>query len=454
MKNSALPGVFPRNKPSFRSPYISLLAAIIGIGLSLTACQQPQVETAVVSLNSARLADDALPTNVLYVASNNPDGEQSILVYRRNADGTTVPLPLPNNSHSRFPAGGSGIPNPLELLGPEDLDFALTTTEDRKFLFASNGGSNTISVFRVLSDGSITPISGSPFPSGGVNPSSLYVAGNKLFVVNKNDNFTLQPNEDNPNYRTFTIESDGRLTSIPDAVVPTTPHSSPSNIILSPNRKVAFGTDFLAVVRKTPQAGSLRSFTVGTDGKLTPVAGTPLVVEGGGALGVWPHPTQNIVYVGLPLVKKVAVYRYDDTSGQLTLNTTVPAGAAACWLRVNRAGTRMYCLNSAESTISVYNTGDNPAAPTTLQTFALKNPGPIYFTAAGPNTTSEPFAEEFSPDEKYLYVICQHTNPDHTNNQNYLHTLVIGTDGQLSEPSEPLLINVGAHYRPQGLVIY
>jgi hypothetical protein len=454
MKYNSLSDLLTRKSTASGSPYTRLLVALVAVGLSLSGCQEPQADIAAGSPGQARLADDVLPTNVLYVASNNPDGEQSILVYRRNADGTTIPLPLPNNTHSRFPAGGSGIPNPLELLGPEDLDFALTTTEDRKFLFASNGGSNTISVFRVLSDGSLTPISGSPFPSGGVDPSSLYVAGNKLFVVNKNDNFTLQPNEDNPNYRTFTIGTDGRLTPVPDAVVPTTPHSSPSNIILSPNRKVAFGTDFLPVVRKTPQTGSLRSFTVGADGKLTPVAGTPLAVEGGGALGIWPHPTQNIVYVGLPIVKKVAVYSYDPNSGQLKLNTTVPAGAAACWLRVNRAGTRMYCLNSAESTISVYNTGDNPAAPSTLQTFALKNPGPIYYTAAGPNTTSEPFAEEFSPDEKYLYVICQHTNPDHTNNQNYLHTLVIGADGQLSEPSEPLLINVGAHYRPQGLVIY
>ena len=442
-----------RKITAFGSLHGRLSAALLCSTLTVMSCQGPGIDTGSTGKSGARAADDALPTNVLYMATNNPDGQQSILVYRRNSDGTVSPLPLPNNPFSRFGTGGMGIPNPQELLGPEDLDFALATSEDKKLMFASNGGSNSISVFKVLSDGSISPVAGSPFWSGGIDPSALYVAGNRLFVVNKNDNFTY-PNEENPNYRTFTFNADGLLTPVPDAVVQAVPHTSPSNIILSPNRKIAFGADFLPVLRKTPQKGSLRSFTVGADGKLTPVPGTPLEIETGAALGIWPHPTQNVIYVGLPLAKKVAVYTYDGNSGQLSLSTTLSAGAAACWLRVNRAGTRLYALNSAESTISTYDTGSNPASPSTMEKFALKIPGPIFYNAGGPNTSSEPFAEEFSPDEKYLYVICQHVNPDHTVNYNYLHTLVIGTDGKLSEPSEPYQIPLGAHYRPQGLVIY
>ena len=114
----------------------------------------------------------------------------------------------------------------------------------------------------------------------------------------------------------------------------------------------------------------------------------------------------------------------------------------------------MYVLNSAESTISVYDTGGNPAYPSVVEKYTMKKPGPIFYTAAGPNTSSEPFVVEFSPDEKYLYVVNQHVNPDHSTNYNYLHTLVIGSEGKLSEPTEPYELNVGAHYRPQGLVIY
>jgi 6-phosphogluconolactonase (cycloisomerase 2 family) len=428
--------------------FISVLFAVAG--MTIMSCQNPQVENRM-SPSGARQATDDLPTNVLYVANNNPDDNQAILAFRRHENGTLTPLP--GFAFSRFSTGGKGTPNPQQVVGPMDVDFAITTSEDRRFLFATNGGSNTISVFKVWSNGGLTQIPGSPFSSGGLQPTSMYVAGHYLFVVNKNDN-PARPNEEYPNYRTFNIESDGKLTPVPDAVFPTIQHSSPSNIFLSPNRKVAFGTDFLAVLNKTGQEGSLRSFTVGDDGKLTAVPGTPIAVEGGGALGVWTHPTQNVVYIGLPVVKKIGVYTYDGTSGKLSLSTSLNAGAAACWLRLNRAGTRMYCLNSAESTISVYDTGGNPASPSSLQTFALKNPGPIYFAGGNPNTTSEPFSEEFSPDEKYLYVVCQHTLKNFSVNYNYLHTLVIGAEGKLSEPSEPVFIPSGAHYRPQGLVIY
>jgi hypothetical protein len=51
-------------------------------------------------------------------------------------------------------------------------------------------------------------------------------------------------------------------------------------------------------------------------------------------------------------------------------------------------------------------------------------------------------------------VVCQHTLKNFSVNYNYLHTLVIGAEGKLSEPSEPVFIPSGAHYRPQGLVIY
>ena len=61
-------------------------------------------------------------------------------------------------------------------------------------------------------------------------------------------------------------------------------------------------------------------------------------------------------------------------------------------------------------------------------------------------------AVKFSADEKYLYVISQNTNPDLTaGNFNYLHALVVGDDGLLSEPGEPIQLPVDADVRPQGI---
>ena len=395
--------------------------------------------------------DSSLPTNVLYIENNVPvDNQNAILAYRRGADGTLTAL-----GGSPFVTGGKGVGNPMQALGPDDSDQCIALSEDKKRLFAVNSGSNTIAVFNVNTDGSLTPVAGSPFPSQGINPCSVGIAGNKLYVVNKNDDPN-QPNTAKPNYTVFTVENNGSLTPVSGSTIETIPKSSPAQAYLAPGKKLLFGADWLAFMAPTP-AGTLRAFTVGPDGKLTPTPGTPIAINGmGGALGLWAHPTQNILYVGFALEGTIGVYAYDPTTGALTYITKVMGGKAVCWLRVNKAGTRLYALVSGENKVAVYDL-TNPASPTNLQFLTLKNSGPSYdVPGAGALTTSEPFHEEFSPDEKYLYVVNQHTNPDFTipGNYNYLHTLVIGADGKVSEPSEPLQIPVDKTVRPQGVVVY
>lgn len=392
-----------------------------------------------------------LPTNVLYIENNVPgDNQNAILAYRRGVDGTLTALP-----GSPFLTTGKGVSNPKQALGPDDSDQCITLSEDKKRLFAVNSGSNTIAVFNVSSDGTLTPVAGSPFPSQGINPVSVGVAGNKLYVVNKNDD-PLQPSTANPNYTVFTIGSDGSLTPIPGSTIETIAKASPAQAYLAPGKKLLFGADFLAFMAPTP-AGTLRAFTIGADGKLTPTAGTPMAINGmGGALGLWAHPTQNVLYVGHPLEGMIGVYSYDPNTGALTFQTKVMGGKAVCWFRVNKAGTRLYSLASGENKVAVHDL-TNPLAPVSLQSLELKNTGPLYdVPPAGAFTTSEPFHEELSPDEKYLYVVNQHTNPDFSGpgNYNYLHTLVIGADGRVSEPSEPLQIPVDKTVRPQGIVVY
>lgn len=392
-----------------------------------------------------------LPTNVLYIENNVPaDNQNAILAYRRGTDGTLTAL-----AGSPFATAGKGVGNPTQKLGPDDSDQCLALSDDKKRLFAVNSGSNTIAVFTVNGDGSLTPVAGSPFPSGGINPVSVSVSGDKLYVVNKNDD-PLQVNNANPNYTVFTIGTDGRLTPLTGLTVETMAKVSPSQAYLAPGKKLLFGADFLAFMLPTP-VGSLRAFTVGSDGRLTPTPGTPVTISGmGGALGLWAHPTQPVLYVGHPLEGMIGVYTFDPNTGALTFKTKVMAGKAVCWFRVNAAGTRLYALVSGENKVAVFDLS-NPLAPQNLQSLELKNTGPSYdVPPAGAFTTSEPFHEELSPDEKYLYVISQHTNPDFTipGNYNYLHTLVIQANGQVTEPSEPVQIPVDKTVRPQGIVVY
>lgn len=93
-----------------------------------------------------------LPTNVLYVESNDPaPGQNTVLAYRRAADGSLAPL-----AGSPFRTGGTGVANPTQRLGPDDVDQNIVADAARRLLFVANGGSNTIAVLRMAADGALT----------------------------------------------------------------------------------------------------------------------------------------------------------------------------------------------------------------------------------------------------------------------------------------------------------
>src|SRR5580765_8881585 len=97
--------------------------------------------------------------HVLYVETNDQaPGNNAVLAYRINPkDGSLSLL-------GTFPTRGTGGDDSADILGPFDHDQELVVSKDQKFLFAINGGSNTVAVFRVQGDGSLTHVKGSPFP--------------------------------------------------------------------------------------------------------------------------------------------------------------------------------------------------------------------------------------------------------------------------------------------------
>ena len=391
--------------------------------------------------------------DVIYLQSNNFNtGQNTVLAYQDNGAGVLSQL-----TGSPFSSGGAGNINLGQILGPEDSDNETIFSADGKFLLTVNSGSNTIAVFSVAQNGQLTAVAGSPFPSGGQTPVSLAVSGSQIFVVNKAQDLTAST-QGIPNYTSFTLGVEGNLTPNSGATTNTTAGTSPSQIILSADKKFAFGDDFLGFMLPTP-VGTLRSFTVGTNGTLTSVAGSPYTLPAGampdnGALGLWMHPSGNILYVGIPVQGKIGVFNVNTTSGALSLQTTVAAGKAACWLRGNKAGNHLYVLNSGDNQVQVYNTA-TAASPVSIQTLELKNSGPVYTNPAGVTfKTSEAFSLNFSSDEKILYVISQHTNTDFTiGNFNYLHSLNIADDGSLTEATTPIQLPVPANTRPKGLAV-
>src|SRR3954469_13949106 len=115
----------------------------------------------------------------VYVESNgHAKGSNSILAFRYTG-GSLRPLDI-----REYPTGGRGS-HDLTNAGVLDAEQQIVTNADRTLLFAVNAGSDTIAVFHIADDGTLDPVAGSPFPSGGKAPASVGVSGDELFVANK-----------------------------------------------------------------------------------------------------------------------------------------------------------------------------------------------------------------------------------------------------------------------------
>lgn len=403
--------------------------------------------------DSATPTDSATPPQhrVVYVESNDIRANMnSVLAYQQADDGTLTALP-----GSPFLTGGTGVSNPTQGLGPDDGDQQILLSPDNKRLYAVNAGSDTVAVFDVADDGSLTAIAGSPFASGGTNPISVGLAGDQLFVVNQAQD-PLRMGVGTPSYVGLPIAANGALGS---AGTPVTAGKSPQTALTTPDGKLLFGLDFMAPLANSQ--GPIRAFAIGANGALTAAAGTPMdipAVAGGMpegtplALGLALHPTQKILYVGFVLRKQIGVYTYDDTGALTYVTNAAVSGPAPCWVRVDPAGKFAYTTDTGNNSVSVLDL-TNPMAPTEIQNLVLNDKGPDYDGGGMASPTSQTYEESLSPDGKYLFVLSQDTNPDLTvTDGNVLHVLSIGADGKVTETSDVKLA-LGQGVRPQGVAV-
>lgn len=402
----------------------------------------------------------------VYVVTNDPvPGGNAILGYRNDGRGNLQPLP-----GSPFPTGGAGFAKtkgPLPHFGPFDSDQNIVVTADRRRLFATNGGSDTIAVFDIQDDATLRPVVGSPFASGGYNPVSIGLAGNRLYVVNKNDDPSRDLSASLPNYAGFQVAANGALAPIAGSVLALeTPWRSPTQALVVADRFIFdgdFGSFFLpARVEQwgerlradTPSA--IRSLRIDADGRLTqlpPLQAPPGSFVGGldtdkdgkpDALmfGLAAHPRERLIYISFVTASRLGVYAYDE-QGRLDFVGAVPnSGGLICWILVNGSGTRAYTANNASDTLSIYDLA-NPRAPREIRAVDLKGHGHPYQLAVDRNET-------------FLYVV-KHRIVDETpvGDGSVLNVLRLAPDGDAREVgASPVTLPVRDDLlaRPQGVV--
>jgi 6-phosphogluconolactonase len=134
------------------------------------------------------------------------------------------------------------------------------------FVYTNNNGSpNTVSAFSVGVNGALTPVPGSPFPTGGTGGPSA--TGSTQIITTLAKHFVYVTNAGSLTISAFSIDpSTGKLTLVPGAPFPSGVGGI-GGLAITPDDKYLIITN-----------GSLANIAVnsiGTNGTLTPVPGSP-----------------------------------------------------------------------------------------------------------------------------------------------------------------------------------
>jgi 6-phosphogluconolactonase (cycloisomerase 2 family) len=317
--------------------------------------------------------------------NDNTSPVNSVAGFDRDADGSLTAIP-----GSPFSVGGSGGGHPDASQG------SLQLSSDGRYLLAVDAGSNQISVVRIKPDGSLQPVQGSPFASNGVDPVSIGIHGDLVYVANAGPGSS----SGDTNYTGFRLDPGGHLTAIPDSTYALPNDSKPGQVLFNGDGTRAVGTRIAT--------SEIDSFTVGSDGRLTPAAGSPFDAQafspsqGFGQLGAEFSPTnsdQLFVSDAHTAAGGAAFPGLVSSFADAADGTLTPVGApvandggAACWIEISHDGRFLFVVNTASASVSSYSI-DNGGNLTFLRS---TGPGEI---GAGAEDA------RLSPDGSTLWVV-------------------------------------------------
>jgi 6-phosphogluconolactonase len=368
---------------------------------------------ALLVVGAASAAPRAASGVVGHVYVNDNTAVNAIGAFDRHADGTLTPT-----AGSPFAAGGAGTGAGLASQG------SLQRSSDGRYLLAVDAGSNQISVLRIKSDGSLERV-GRPVSSHGVNPVSIAVHGDLVYVANAGT----ATSTGGTNYTGFTLNRGGELRPLARSTVTLPDASQPGDVLFSPDGNKLVGTRVATSV--------IDSFAVRRNGRLTAAPGSPFTAQGLGPFGSEFRPTNgaqlyvsNAHNVG-PDTGTVSAFAV-GANGALTSIGASPFAdnqTAPCWVEISHDGRFLFAVNTASGSVSSYSIATGGSL-TLLQSTPLRSAG-------------SPEDARLSPDGRTLWVVDP--TADHVSG-----FTVDG--GSLTElPTSPTAAPAGA--TPAGIVV-
>jgi 6-phosphogluconolactonase len=349
---------------------------------------------------------DNLKSGAVYVLTN--QAVNAVAAFNRAPDGTLSPA-------GTFPTGGSGDPAAQPGDPPNDplaSQGALILSEDNRFLFAVNAGSDEVSVLAVGKSG-LTLVD--KVASGGDRPISLTLHENLLYVLNEGGT---------PNINGFTVSDTGELTPLAGSTRPLAGGSA------ADPAEVRFNPDGTLLVVTEKDTNLIDTYTVGVDG----LAGGPVANPSN---GVTPfgfefdnrgHLVVSEAFGGAPNASAVSSYNASPGGVLSVVSGSVPNGqTASCWVVITNSGRYAYVSNTGSGTISSYRVGANGA-------LTLLNP-----VAANTGAGSAPIDMALNNSSRYLYA--------HAAGLQAVAAFGVGPDGSLT----PIEVEGGLPFGAQGI---
>ncbi len=340
--------------------------------LSVGTCSLALMIVGIAGSSASALARPFTAPVVGYAYVNdNTTGVNTLAGFERHADGSLTPLP-----GSPFSIGGEGSGIGLGSQG------ALQLSSDGQYALAVDAKSNQISVVRLGFDGVPRPV-GAPVSSGGVDPVSIAVSGNLVYVANAGAGGT--------NVTGFFLAPWGALYPLPGSTVALPEGSDPGDVLVN-----STGQKLVVTLIDSSQ---IASFDVRFDGRLVAAPGSPFPAQGLGPFGSEFRPTNpsqlfvsNAHNVGAG-TGTVSAFN-DSFSGELSSIGASPFAddqTAPCWIEISHDGRFLFTVNTGSGFVSSY--AISPGGSLTL----------LGSVSAGPAGTGAVDAR-LTPDGKTLLV--------------------------------------------------
>jgi 6-phosphogluconolactonase len=266
----------------------------------------------------------------VYIQTNRPSGNE-IAVFTRAADGT---LTLSDTVST----GGLGTGSGLGSQG------SVILSNNGRWLFTVNAGSNGISVFSVSANG-LTLVD--KVSSGGTLPTSLTLYKDLLYVLNAGGTGSITG---------FVVDQAGHLAPLAGS---TRPLSNEGAGAAPAPAQVSFNRDGSMLVVTERASNMIDTYIVGKDS----LASGPTTHPSSGATPFGFAFTQQGALIvseafgGAPLASAVSSYDVAN-AGLEVISASVPTGqTAACWIAVSKNGKFAYSTNAGSGSVSAYRVG-------------------------------------------------------------------------------------------------